>query len=428
MIARTQLAIWAATFAIGFTARLLLAPDREPPVVATVPAAAEQSAVPQSVLALIDEPATTVRARQMVREIGEWAKSDPAAAGRWVEANLRDRLRDPALAAIAIAEAETDPLAPIRLAETYGWRIEFARALESSRVEYVSGASGGYSPEYSPFGRALVPAFEHLAQTEGAPAAIARLEKVPDTELQTKILEAVVGTWAGSDPSAVIDWLALAPPEDLRSQKVAEALFARWWETDPAAAMTAAELLPPSYWNGHLIGRTFGGAVKVFAKNDPEATVHWLATLQGAHRDHAATAIVSELGSHRPDLAAEAFLFTNPDSKSRPFLYGIMQGYAKVDIGRAITWLEALDPKFDAQEGYVGAGAKWTDRDPSAASSWVAALPAGANRDAAVHGMVSAIVRGEAPDLAGARAWAETIDDPERRTEIDKLIEKAAQK
>ena len=70
------------------------------------------------------------------------------------------------------------------------------------------------------------------------------------------------------------------------------------------------------------------------------------------------------------------------------------------DTAQAAVFAEALD--------------EWTERDPMAASEYLAGMPASAAKDYAIEGFAIELAR---EDPAAAIAWAETIGDQDLRTE-----------
>ena len=65
----------------------------------------------------------------------------------------------------------------------------------------------------------------------------------------------------------------------------------------------------------------------------------------------------------------------------------------------------------------------WANRDAPAASEWIAALPAGPNRDGAIQGLLGYLTNDYyQPDYPAALAWSLALTDPAERLKAAEAI------
>ena len=140
--------------------------------------------------------------------------------------------------------------------------------------------------------------------------------------------------------------------------------FQVWAEKDPAAAAAYFRSLPP----GELKA---SGIVKAWAAKDPEAALRWAGQANTFERaDLIGTAVASVAGS---------------------------------DVGMAAALISQMEDGVLRDTATASLTTAWVAKDPTAALSWAAALPAGPARDKALADS-SSIWAGS--DSAAAAAWA----------------------
>jgi hypothetical protein len=166
-----------------------------------------------------------------------WVQVDPDAAGLWVlDQALIDRgeafsammegVVDDAATAQRIAEAffEKDP----DREEDYGFRLvkTFREADEfAAAAGFAATTRGRYAADW------LVETYEGWTMTEPR-AAAESATRLPDANLRSKAVEAVIQRWAPRDPKALAEFALSMPEGSQRSQAFAEAMRA-WMSDEP---------------------------------------------------------------------------------------------------------------------------------------------------------------------------------------------------
>lgn len=166
-----------------------------------------------------DKMLSVREAKAMIGEAESIAATDPTAAKAWVSSRLPRPVLDAALGSIAAVEMNTDPLAPVRMAEDRNWKLSIYRMTGDHHFPSFPGVITGsgrwpdYSALASPFGRALKTSLLHLGETTSSADAIVRSAPIPDLVLSGDVVKALVGQWAKRDLDACLAWIARCPPD-----------------------------------------------------------------------------------------------------------------------------------------------------------------------------------------------------------------------
>lgn len=244
-----------------------------------------------------------------------WAESEPQAAAEWFAQNTSGVVLDDAAWEILESWGRQDPEAAVRWTETLDPYV---------KQTAMQGLAEGWA------------AVRPVAAKEAGLRMLAAGEPHAG-----EFLQSVASQWGGADPFAAADWGVTLPDERLRSV-ILEEVTDVWSRTDPRAAAT------------------------------------WVET-------------VADPGSRR---FAEA---------------GLAAGWGEHDPGAAVDW--ALEKGTGGAE--VGPiVSDWVEIDPRGATRWIEEKPPGPGRDAALEAFTGAII---ADEPQAAVAWAKQIDDPARR-------------
>ena len=179
----------------------------------------------------------------------------------------------------------------------------------------------------------------------------------------------VRGAWAQSGPPVTREWASTL------AQHVAET----WAQTDPQAAHAWASTLPPG-----LIEPALAAVVEPWFSRD------W---------DEAWKAVQSMDGQAR-----EAGLKAAADEMSPPQAVPVLNQLVAEPVGEAVA------------EAITDGARKYHHWAPEAAESWLAALPSGPHRDAAIQGVIDGGLGETDPEAAAA--WAGAVDDPQQRAAL----------
>ena len=97
---------------------------------------------------------------------------------------------------------------------------------------------------------------------------------------------------------------------------------------------------------------------------------------------------------------------------------GVLGRWLEQDPAAAMSWMQAHPAAVTRQEVEKMAR-EWTGHDPESASAWINSLTAGAQKDAAIRGLVEKMT---AHDPASAGAWAARLSDPAERARVQEQV------
>jgi hypothetical protein len=195
------------------------------------------------------------------------------------------------------------------------------------------------------------------------------LNALPESPMRNRLLGKTLTGWAASDPTAAKDFLIQNPAileNRSASQNIAYALGA----VDLTAGMAFADKLPEAHRNSFL-----GDVLS-----------------RGAYAS--------------PKEASEA-LIKNPDMANNPEVCSkVADAFYQHNPQAALAWLSTLQGQGrpSATEAVVRV---WAGKDATAASSWLASLPPGADRNAGIRSLLEQIK--ESDPLAAAE-WSKELE------------------
>ncbi|CAN5494267.1 hypothetical protein BH23VER1_BH23VER1_24100 [soil metagenome] len=322
----------------------------------------------------------------------QWATTDPAAATAWARSLTKGPVRDTALA--AVAQGQDDPLAILDLLESRGWEMDLAASVLSSRTVAPGGNMGtsGAATDIAP-GTALRDALAHLV-AEGRPGdAIEILGRIPDPRIRHWMLRSTVKKWIQSDPEAAGEFLLGLP------------------ETATFSSREPAE----------LISTTLG---ELASRDELPTAIQLLDRLETTElRKLVIDLFVRSVAPDRRADVTSAILTWTDGLAAEP----------KADAtGVLLANLVRIDPAAATEivrrrpglgpAAYSRLTSSWYNKAPEAASQWVADLPPGAQRDAAIQSIISHVSGGPGADFPTALTWAGEISDPELAGRAIKMV------
>ncbi len=348
--------------------------------------------------------------------LGKWSVKDPETALVRAMALPEKRDTDLAISRITMALAARRPADFFRL---------YAELAKWPHVGFSIGAAAG-----------------NLAATD--PRAMAALLKNPpnylkrNDETREKACRGLASGWGSTDPAAAAAWFReLENPKDraLGLHEIAKQVIPR----DPARA---AELIRES---GSVGNDALWAAASALAQSDPEAALAWLKKEFPEESVAAAGKVASQ---HIPQTAQAAvdymvqhadMLFSNGKIQLVPFINWSLDDPAAAlamaekiqDPGtlsnvRALLLdamahrspqeaLAAASPGEEQNRVMGPAVENWARQDLTAATTWLAAQPAGRPRDNAIQGLLNVTLRLE-PE--SAMPWAAAVSDSQTRIAI----------
>jgi hypothetical protein len=340
----------------------------------------------------------------------EWARKDPAAALSWAEGLKDAAARGPALRGVVMNLAQKDPDKALELffkhrdllkSQDYGmhpgnaiasglsarnWRegVGFIRSIAEEKdmaayinknvVPHMGGASAAdWAGLLEELPKNSVVSVEMRDLQKGFRDAVA----LPASPGREALLAQLGARMAGSDPQDALTKAKAAGPSTLKAlgSAAAEAMITM---SRPQLFGEAANLVPEDERSGFYarmassLGETAPHLLQDFVTQAPEGDARQLAAVETARA----------WSNYHPATALE-WANTQPETERPRLLYEVAKN--------------------------------WAEQDPWGTSQWAAKLPQGAQRDAAVWGLVGSLSSSEP---ASALAWADTISDSSMRQRL----------
>jgi len=259
-----------------------------------------------------------------------------------------------------------------------------------------------------------------LWAAEDSESALLWLESNAQGLARIETLNNGVELWAERNPTAAAEWID-GMANDGSKATAAKALAAKWVQSEPEAAVKWVAGLP----DGPIRKEATQALAESWIQQDAKAASIWAfseAEFNGNYDLLGET--IREFSKQSPE-EAEAFVRDMAEADYSPIaLASHVLGRAEDDPAGTAKWLATMspdDPIYSAEYAN-GLMQVWAESDSIAASEWLSEQPKGAQRDAAIYGFSETIQQFEP---AAAAAWANTIDDPDRR--IMRLTESVSQ-
>ena len=226
--------------------------------------------------------------------------------------------------------------------------------------------------------------------------------------------------WAGKDPVQAIEQRQKTPGHDADA-RIISTIMAVWSEQQPGAALNwlesqpDSESFPAGTWRSTMIAGLFQG----WARNDLEAATTACQHLpDGMAKDKAWEHVLSQRIVKAPAAAAESVKNLAPGNFRDKAIAELCQHWADIDAPEALAWAQTLaseaeriaateritinwarkDPQAatqfaNQQTELSGAvfgeiASVWFQHDVAATTNWVANLPAGEKKEAALRALV----------------------------------------
>ncbi len=269
---------------------------------------------------------------------------------------------------------------------------------------------------------ALIMAFGSL----GGDAA--RAQKLID-QLPDSLRPAGESAWlmarAKSDPEGTMREMLARPNLDDKSQRIAQSIVGRMLQTDPDKAMAMATQMGSGEQRGKMVNEVF----RMWANNDPQAAGIWAKAHESADLYAAYFQANKDIKPDDPISPADlrnrfSSLEAGETSAKANLARYLASDLAKTNPQQALQWAATLSGQ-DKAAAESAAASRWIDKDPVAASEWVASQPEGPIRD----GLASSLaIKIAADDPEAALRWAGTIGEGAERLRAQRGILKNARK
>ncbi len=242
---------------------------------------------------------------------------------------------------------------------------------------------------------------------------LAFIDGLEDRAFALELAKSIAFSPPEKETSRLARWVERQEPLSFRAE-VLSSMMLSWAGRDFMAAFAAIDRLPDDADKSSLRKK----AMKYVHKRDR------FAALEIQPEEDRERYIADNGKALSRDVPEDTFslLLSHPSSSGRNHaLARFVQSWATQDPYRTVQALSAIDDPTERAMAYREAVYGWSSVDSYRASDWVATLPPGLNRDAAVSGLAGELSK-EQPDMAFQ--WGASIMDPEiRLTVLQQVVE-----
>ncbi|MEM7386974.1 MAG: hypothetical protein AAF514_18705, partial [Verrucomicrobiota bacterium] len=361
--------------------------------------------------------------------------------------NASDEERSFAFASVAERLARTGSPGVSLLLDELGWDATAVADIDSYRIGHSSSA--GTRPNLNQAIRSVI---ESKFKTDPG-AALRLVQSVPDTKIQSGLLDELVVQWAQSDPGKASQWLSNLPDSDFKVKSdLLQETIDKWAQLDggedgrepsiqhsdfkrratvslgQASATHNPEALDKILATFENAGSRLAfaeGAARVLARTDSQKALDWLGTMQAEEAGQAQRNLFEYWGKEDWQTAVKHIEVIESDRAAVTTLLDNVGGeWGNEDPVQMAAYLSS---QAEPNARWCGFAAFcWMGKDPEAASQWVAELPRGPARDGAAASVSQRLIQaGKDNDYEGAVAWALDIENMEKRQEELTRVSKA---
>ncbi|MBM3580458.1 MAG: hypothetical protein FJX37_00640 [Alphaproteobacteria bacterium] len=193
-------------------------------------------------------------------------------------------------------------------------------------------------------------------------------------ELGIELRARLVRRWAGIDVKAANEW-TMELPSGSHRQSAIEQIALAWAETEWAEGMAWARQLPDETERSEALLAIAGEVLRT----EPVEAIRMAAELPPSpHRDQLLSRAAMEWASEDASSAAEWANQIEEDALHLQTLSGVALAWAEQDVPAAMKLALNNLPSGRVQaDTLVGIAGRWVQKEPEAATAWVAELPEG---------------------------------------------------
>jgi hypothetical protein len=399
-------------------------------------------------------PAGGEKNRVLQTLVNQWASQDFEAANRYLQELPPGQTRKELTSSLAMQLASQDPGAVGKwlkgLPAAQQGQVAQSVILQVTRHDPAAGLELlGMLPEGGGRNRGMLigQMIEGWAESD-LPGALSWAKEMPDGETKRSALMNLNWRWMESAPKEALDYAVSLPPGRTREQLLGQAAN-HWGMRDPAGAGAWAAALP----EGDTRQRALVAVISAWSANSPTEAATFVAGLPaGKSQVEAALSVAGAWADQAPGeamawiagfadptvrqqaetralgswaaqdaAAAAAYLRAQTPGRARDELVTSTLGsMAQSDPAQAAAMVSLITVDSDQrQNAWSEVAGAWANEDSAAAARWLGGLPAGKDRDAAMHRFVHSAVHND-PSVAATVAAA--IADPGQRASALQLV------
>ncbi|CAN5493806.1 hypothetical protein BH23VER1_BH23VER1_24070 [soil metagenome] len=271
---------------------------------------------------------------------------------------------------------------------------------------------------------ALKEAIGHLFEQGRQTEALARIAQIPDERIQSAVMHQTLSDWARTDPREAVDWLIAGQSAILSPHALVRGLIAIADGGDPGSANELLHQITDPTMRSNVVSSLAQSSGPALETAPARRLLDWIETFPPAEREQARQSVVRSKTYPDPPGAAALLATFPPEAELHSSWSQIAHNWVDQDAAAAAAFFrERLDLLPDT--AIYSLATAWLDSAPQDASAWVAELPVGRPRDAAIGSMVSHLANKS--DLEPAVLWADEIADQSIRQQALDTIANAAE-
>jgi len=282
-------------------------------------------------------------------------------------------------------------------------------------------------------------------------AAVARLNRIPNSQRRIDTLCALMRRWAELDGSGAFDYALLLNDAETQKQ-VLMAVADELSRLNPQLLAEKILAIPTNSLSGELVHIL---AIS-WAQCDVRSALVWAGRLpENGDKEDAFFTIRSQWAEQYPEEASKAISLLSESSPTARLISITASHWGETDPAKALAWINTLSENQRALAVSEVVGS-WARRDPVSAGSYVAQLPPGGMQDEAARAVLStwaghspqeavewvvqfpagelqeqgirlAVSAWNSVDSAGVQTWASNLPvDQTRDTVMKSLVETIA--
>lgn len=224
-------------------------------------------------------------------------------------------------------------------------------------------------------------------------------------DIPPSIWQAVAESWATVDPAAALAWINKQPNTAIKERQM-DGVMTAWVKTDlPAAAEYARTHLDGSIKSGGYVAL----AANEYAANDPNAALAYIRTLPEGSAKQFAQSMAAIKWAYNDPAAAARWVNSLPAADQAEAAGGVVAMWATQDPQAAGNWVNSLQGA--ARDSAISAySANLAPRDPGTALGWAQSIESPSIRTSTVDALVSQWLR---RDPTRAIAWINNSQLPD---------------
>lgn len=349
-----------------------------------------------------------------------WARSDlPAALARAAE--LDPAWRQVAAHTVLLSRDDLPPARQRQVADELGVagalrQIEMQQVMDRAATNPAGAWRSAVSNLDAAAGRQVLQAVAGIWARADPVAALNAVTAVEDAQLRPRLQLAVVGQWSRQFPQDAVAWALAQPESEHRSNLIAQALggmteavprtavdiaqglsgrersdalqrvFSQWAAQDPQAAAAAHGMLTQP----GLRSTVAFSIASQYARQDAEAALEWIGTLEPAEAANAGQVVVSRLAREDAQRTSRLLSRLPQGSPREQATQTLAMQWARQDADAALRFVEGITSRSEREAAIVGAISSQR-LDPEVAESLYGELRDETRRAQAAHGLYQAL-------------------------------------